>query len=140
MTRQSNTGRSRKTRAGFDETFLQLKAILDPYSVELDVTSNTDKMFALYTQHVMRNKQRLCFGAVRKNKSYVSFYLMPIYTSPELLDTISAGLRKRLQGKSCFNFKGTLDDEIAVELCSLTQRGYEKFNDLEFIEELIGQR
>ena len=30
---------------------------------------------------------------------------MPVYMFPDLLDGISPELRRRMQGKSCFNFK-----------------------------------
>ncbi len=51
---------------------------------------------------------------------------MPAYMFPELLAGISPGLKKRMQGKSCFNFKGV--DELAfAELANLTRQGFEKF-------------
>jgi hypothetical protein len=42
---------------------------------------------------------------VRKGKSYVSFHLIPVYMFPDLLKGLSPALEKRMQGKSCFNFK-----------------------------------
>ncbi len=44
------------------------------------------------------------FAGTRLGKRYVSYYLMPIYVQPSLLDDISPELRRRMQGKSCFNF------------------------------------
>jgi hypothetical protein len=38
------------------------------------------------------------------NRNYISFYLMPIYALSASQDAISPALRKRMQGKSCFNF------------------------------------
>jgi hypothetical protein len=43
--------------------------------------------------------------------AYVSFYLMPVYMYPDLVDGISLELTKRKQGKSCFNFE-TVDDHL----------------------------
>jgi hypothetical protein len=54
------------------------------------------------TNDLMKNKQRLCFAGVRLGKAYVSFYLMPVYVEPKLLDGISPELKKRMQGESCF--------------------------------------
>ena len=45
------------------------------------------------------------FGAVVTGKAYVSYHLMPLYTCPWLVKTVSADLKKRMQGKSCFNFR-----------------------------------
>ena len=43
-------------------------------------------------------------AGTRVGKSYVSYYLMPVYGLPELVDGISPELKRRMQGKACFNF------------------------------------
>lgn len=136
----TKASKATKPKANFDTTFQQLKSLFEPYCDDLDVTADTSDTFAVYTRHVMKNKQRLWFGGVRKNKSYVSLHLMPVYSSPELLDAASVELKKRLQGKSCFNFKQPLDDKVLGELRLLTKAGYKQFSDPEFIDALIGQR
>jgi hypothetical protein len=45
------------------------------------------------------------FGAVQLKKNYVSWHLMPLYALPPLRDGVPPELEKRMQGKSCFNFK-----------------------------------
>ena len=60
------------------------------------------------------------FGAVQIKKSYVSYHLMPVYSNPGLLDGISAGLKSRMQGKSCFNFK-QVEAGLFKELDGLTK-------------------
>jgi hypothetical protein len=45
------------------------------------------------------------FGAVQLKKNYVSVHLMPIYADAALRAKVPAELEKRMQGKSCFNFK-----------------------------------
>jgi hypothetical protein len=64
------------------------------------------------------------FGAVRLGKAYVSYYLMPVYGDPRMLDDMSPELRKRMQGKSCFNFT-RVDEPLFAELAEVTRRGYE---------------
>jgi hypothetical protein len=59
------------------------------------------------------------FGAVQTKKSYVSYHLMPVYENPSLLDGTSEALRKRMQGKSCFNFTEE-DPVLFAELDLLT--------------------
>lgn len=68
------------------------------------------------------------FGAVQLKKSYVSYHLMPVYDDPTMLDDISAELRARMQGKSCFNFT-TVDDGLFAELGRLTATGAASFGD-----------
>src|ERR1700756_4362273 len=89
----------------FTEVFDRLKAIFRPYAKKMDVASDTEQYYLLNTRHIMKNKQPLCFGGVRRGKNYVSFYLMSVYASPDLLKGMSPELKKQMQGKSCFNFK-----------------------------------
>lgn len=51
---------------------------------------------------------------------------MPVYSAPELLESISPELRKRMQGKSCFNFK-TIERQQVKELSALTKTGIKAF-------------
>jgi hypothetical protein len=51
---------------------------------------------------------------------------MPIYMNPKLQATISPDLKKRMQGKSCFNFTRVEPQQIA-ELKKLTEAGLEQF-------------
>jgi hypothetical protein len=67
------------------------------------------------------------FGAVQPMKNYVSYHLMPVYGSPALAATISPELKKRMQGKSCFNFK-TVDAALFAELGVLTAAGADVFS------------
>jgi hypothetical protein len=60
-------------------------------------------------------------AGTRLGKSYVSYYLMPVYVSPELAATLSPELRKRMQGKACFNFT-RVDEGLLAELDAVTAR------------------
>jgi hypothetical protein len=119
----------------FDEVFRKLKAIFKPYAKKMVVVQDTPKCYYLDTHFIMKNKKPLCFGAVRLGKNYVSFYLMSVYASPDLLKSMSPELRKRMQGKSCFNFK-EVDEKLFQELDRLTKAGAARFNDAKFIEDL----
>ena len=110
----------------FESIFQQLKEILAEYANELVVVVDEKNNFYLNTHHIMKNNKPLYFGSTTINKNYVSFHLMPVYVFPELLTTLSPELRKRMQGKSCFNFN-RLDSERFNELKSLTQAGYTAF-------------
>ncbi|HJZ83283.1 MAG TPA: hypothetical protein VKD91_23140 [Pyrinomonadaceae bacterium] len=119
----------------FKQVFAELKTIFKPYARKMDVAHDTDTYYLLNTRFIMKNKQPLCFGGVRLGKNYVSFYLMSVYASPELMQTISPALRKRMQGKSCFNFK-EVDKNLFAELKTLTKAGAAKFSDERVIERL----
>jgi hypothetical protein len=48
---------------------------------------------------------------------------MPVYFAPVLKKNLSARLKARMQGKSCFNFK-MVDDQLFEELRRLTADGF----------------
>ena len=116
-----------------NEVFAELRAILEPYSNRLVVTADSAIGYSLDTRHILPNKQPLFFGSVKVQKNYVSFYLMPVYACPELLEGISEALRKRMQGKSCFNFKH-IDPELFRELAALTRAGFERYHTIGYVK------
>jgi hypothetical protein len=112
--------------------FADLRKILAPYAARLDVKRDDDHELYLDTRHLQKNKKPLFFGAVQVKKSYVSFHLMPVYYKPELLDAISPGLKARMQGKSCFNFK-TSEPVLFRELSALTKAAFASFKEQGFV-------
>lgn len=113
-------------------TFAALRAILAPHADRLVPVQNTPENYYLDTTHVMPNGKPLFFGAATIGKKHVSFHLMPVYVFPELLDGVSDALRKRMQGKSCFNFKAP-DQPLLSELAALTARGYERYREAGYV-------
>src|ERR1051326_6371528 len=122
-------------KADFTKVFEELKSIFKPFAKKMDVSQDSDQCYMLDTRFIMKNKQPLCFGGVRQGKNYVSVYLMSVYASPELLKKMSPELKKRMQGKSCFNFK-EVDKKLFRELRELTKAGAVKFTDLNYIKQL----
>ncbi|HEV8588130.1 MAG TPA: hypothetical protein VGQ72_04595 [Pyrinomonadaceae bacterium] len=115
--------------------FDRLKAIFAPYEKKMNVAQDTDKMYVLNTRYLLKKNYPLMFGGVRLGKNYVSFYLMSVYATPEELKTMTPELKKRMQGKSCFNFK-EVDEKLFKELAKLTRAGAKRFSDEKFIDEL----
>jgi hypothetical protein len=115
--------------------FETLKKIFAPYEKKMDVAQDTPNVYRLNARYIMKNKQPLNFGGVRLGKNYVSFYLMSLYTSADGIKTISPDLKKRMQGKSCFNFK-TVDEKLFKELANLTKTGAKQFTNDEFVDRL----
>lgn len=104
------------------ETFDSLRTIMSAHADALVLVNDSATDYYLNTAHIMKNKKPLFFGAVQVKKNYISYHLMPVYVNPSLLDSISGALRKRMQGKSCFNFK-SIDTPLLDELATLTAAG-----------------
>jgi hypothetical protein len=62
-------------------------------------------------------------AGTRVGKRYVSYYLMPVYASAELNASVSPELRRRMQGKSCFNFT-TIDEKLLEDLTAKGVPGF----------------
>jgi hypothetical protein len=117
------------TSDAFPAVFERLRAILKPYESHLLVKADTKEKYVLDAPPSPRYPQYpdgVFVGGVEIKKRYVSYYLMPVYVHAELLQNISAPLRKRMQGKSCFNFT-RIDDDLLAELEDLTTRSVDLF-------------
>jgi len=114
------------TNSQFQETFNSLKEILVKYKKNLNITSDKRDTYNLNAGYSEKYKRDIYFGGVEIKKNYISFHLMPVYVNPKLLDGISPALKKRMQGKSCFNFRQINKDQIK-ELTRLTKKGFEYY-------------
>jgi len=116
----------------FQTTFERLKKLLSQYEKRLTVAVNKPGSYSLDAAYSEKFKRNVFFGAVMIKKNYVSFYLMPVYVFPDLLKGISPALKKRMQGKSCFNFT-VADDDLFAELAALTQQGFERYEKAKMV-------
>lgn len=119
-------------KADFEDIFARLKPILAAYEPALRVKTDEANHYYLNTPFSEVYRKDIFFGAVQIKKNYVSFHLMPVYWFPDLLDGISPELKKRLQGKSCFNFT-KVDDALFAELADLTRQGAERFKEGQYM-------
>jgi len=109
--------------ADFEEAFLGLKAMFEPYEASSVVLHDEPAKYYLGTKHLRpKDGYRMWFGGVEIKKNYVSAHVFPVYLFPDLLESVSAGLRKHMQGKSCFNFKKR-DAALFEEFAALLARG-----------------
>lgn len=113
----------------FEAAFAALRGVLSAHSKRLAVRVDSATVFSVggkapspFPQH---KGQAMWFGEVRLGKAYVSFHLMPLYMNPELQKAIPAELKKRMQGKTCFNFKKEPGAELLRELELLTSAALE---------------
>jgi hypothetical protein len=103
----------------------RLRQILAPYRDTLVATKDGPGGTSLEIPG-LEGKPWGYVAGTRLGKRYVSYYLMPVYASPDLRATVSPRLEKRMQGKSCFNFS-SIDEDLFAELEDLTQRGIPEF-------------
>lgn len=106
----------------FPAVFAQLKKILQPHARRLTVTADVPGHYSLDAGYSEKYQRDVFFGSAQIKKNYVSYYLMPVYMFPELLAEVSPELKKRMQGKACFNFKH-VDQTLFKELAQLTKKG-----------------
>ena len=118
-------------KSDFQPVFDKLRSILQQFESKLIVVHDTKDHYYLDTPVIMKNKARGFFGAVKIGKNYVSFHLMPIYTCPGLLKELSPELRKRMQGKACFNFS-SVDEKLFKELDTISKKGFVQFKPEQF--------
>jgi hypothetical protein len=117
----------------FDDTFAALKQVFRKKLGRLDVKSDTATEYTLVGRRPSPFPQHkghpMFFASVRLGKAYVSFHLLPLYVNEALTRTVSPALKKRMQGKACFNFKIAPDAALIKELERLTQDGFKSFDD-----------
>jgi hypothetical protein len=104
---------------GFEPVFLGLRKILEPYGRRMSVEADTGVKYCLNAPGAAPNGKPLFFGAVIAGKAYVSYHLMPLYLNTGIMKTIPPELRKRMQGKTCFNFT-RVDERMFRELAAVT--------------------
>ena len=109
----------------FEQIFRRLRGILVPYAGRMHVAADTDGGYSLDMAPEAERNPTTWFAGVRVGSAYVSYYLMPIYVEPALLEGISPELKRRMQGKSCFNFR-VVDESLFTELADLTRRAYDR--------------
>jgi hypothetical protein len=107
----------------FAKTFYALKMVFAKYEKHLHINADTREKYYLETRSHSYKGKPLFFGAVIRGRAYVSFHLMPLYWDPSLAKGISANLKKRMQGKACFNFLEP-DSALFRELAKLTSKGF----------------
>lgn len=119
-----------KSAAGHDfpGAFAGLKAILAKHAHKLKVTKDLPDTYYLDT-HLIRKKDGypIFFGAVIIKKNYVSFHFMAFYCMPEMIKNLSPELKKRMQGKACFNFTAP-DPVLFAELDAVASKSFDPYH------------
>lgn len=116
----------------FEEIFAALKGLMKKHEKALKVLKDEPQEYTLITKSNSNRGQPMWFGAVRAGKAYVSYHLMFLYYNPAGMALVSPALKKRMQGKTCFNFK-SMDKELFAELRTLTQAGIDSYRKRELL-------
>lgn len=95
----------------------RLLSILEPYRATLEATRDGPGGLTLEIAG-LEGKPWGYVAGTRVGKRYVSLYLMGVHGQPQLLAGMSPGLRRRMQGKACFNFS-SIDEVLLGELGNL---------------------
>jgi hypothetical protein len=123
--------------ASFDEVFATLKQVcrrhLDRLTVQADSTTEYTLVGRKPSPFPQHKGHPMFFASIRLGKAYVSFHLLPLYMNQSLSGTISPALKKRMQGKACFNFKTIPDADLIAELERLTHAGFKSFDDKNWV-------
>jgi hypothetical protein len=131
-----NSQRTDDAQADWAAVDHRLRKILEPLRARLVATTDTPDALTLEIPG-LEGKPWGYVAGIRHGKRYISFYLMSAYALPELLESISPELRRRRQGKSCFNFT-TVDERLFAELERITLAGFEPY--LALAAELTAER
>jgi hypothetical protein len=116
----------------FAEVFSALKALLKKHEKTLKVIKDQPNEYTLVTKSATNRGMPMWFGSVRAGKAYVSYHLMALYFNPKMNALVPPILKKRMQGKTCFNFK-TIDKELLAELKALTQSAVDDYKKRELL-------
>jgi hypothetical protein len=123
--------------ADFAPVFSALKDVLALHGERLTASVNSPTEYTVLTRapspYPQHKGHPMYFGSVRLGKAYVSFHLMPLYMCARLSDLISPALKKRMQGKTCFNFKASPEPRLLQELQSLTHAALDDWGDRKWL-------
>jgi hypothetical protein len=125
----------------FETGIVRLRRNLQKQAGTLSVTDDTRECYGLEaavgpaTVRAWRGKVKtpmIPVAWVQIGKAYVSYHVMGLYGNARLLDGMSKALRSRMQGKTCFNFKGN-DEALFEELEQLTLQAVADFRKAGYI-------
>jgi hypothetical protein len=120
----------------FEAAFTKLKSVFGKAGGRLCAKTDSAAEYEVVTKRPSPFPQhkghRMWFGCVRVGKAYVSLHLLPLYMNPTLTKTISPELKKRMQGKACFNFKSAPEPATLAELKKLVAASLKHWKEKEW--------
>ena len=124
--------RDQSRKAGLRRRFSpRCASFLRVFAAYLDVQTDKPGNYHLECPSILHRRKPLYFAGIRTNKNYVSFHLLHMYYNPAAVKALSPALRKRMQGKACFNFTA-VDEDCFAELGRLIADGLKRYKSKEF--------
>ena len=117
---------SSELKATFKELRSLLKRYQPPLVPKMDDASHYDLWSIKDVKIAGRERTEVYFAGAIIQKSFVGFYYMPVYTSPEMKKLFAPELLSLLKGKSCFHVKA-LDARLLRQIKSALAAGYKLY-------------
>jgi hypothetical protein len=129
--KNSATAPSKAAKPDFAPVFAALRKLLESNLGYLAVQTDKPGNYHLEAPSILHRKKPLYFAGIRTGKNYVSFHLLYLYFNPAAIKTVPPALKKRMQGKACFNFT-TVDEDCFAELGRLIRDGLKIYKSEKF--------
>jgi hypothetical protein len=113
------------------EVFSALRRLLEGFRDNLAVQTDKPGNYHLEDPSILHRRKPLYFAGVKTGKNYVSFHLLYLYFNPAATKAIPPLLKKRMQGKACFNFTA-VDEDCFAELGRLIGDGLKIYKSEKF--------
>ena len=117
---------SSELKATFKELRRLLKRYQPPLVPKMDDATHFDLWSVKDVEIAGRERTEVYFAGAIIQKSFVGFYYMPVYTSPEMKKLFAPELLSLLKGKSCFHVKA-LDARLLRQIKSALAAGYKLY-------------
>jgi hypothetical protein len=128
---KTSATRAKAEKPDLAPVFSALRQLLGSYRGDLAVQTDKPGNYHLEAPYILHRRKPLYFAGVRTGKNYVSFHLLFLYYNPAALKGMSPALKKRMQGKACFNFTA-VDEACFAELGRLIAEGLKRYKNQEF--------
>jgi hypothetical protein len=112
----------------FELAFQGLRKILKPYDTKVRVIKDGPGCYLSESASIRYLGKPVMFASIT-SKSYVAFHLFPVYVFPDLVKGISPELKRRMQGKTCWNFKKP-EELLFAELGRVVEASFQRFAEL----------
>jgi hypothetical protein len=112
----------------FKQAFDGLRKILKPYDGRFRIPKDAPGNYLSESKSLTYEGKPVMFASIT-SKSYVAFHLFPVYVFPDLLQGMSPELKRRMQGKTCWNFKKA-DEPLFAELALLVASSIKRFETM----------
>lgn len=129
---KTSAARAKAEKPDLAPVFAALREILTRF-IGKDLAVQTDKPgnYHLEAPFILHRRKPLYFAGVKTGKNYVSFHLLFLYYNPAAQKAMSPMLKKRMQGKACFNFTA-IDQACFAELERLISEGLKIYKSEKF--------